>query len=72
SPIANAVAIPLVSLVITPLALLGSILPAVLAQFVLQVPHQLLVWLAEFLQGLNAMPWAVWQRRCPAPGCLPW
>jgi competence protein ComEC len=48
SPIANAIAIPLVSLVITPLALVGSVLPTVLAQFVLQVPHLLLVWLADF------------------------
>lgn len=66
SPIANAIAIPLVSLVITPLALLGSILPTVLAQLVLQVPHQLLVWLAEFLGQLNAMPWAVWQTPLPS------
>ncbi|WP_288392782.1 DNA internalization-related competence protein ComEC/Rec2 [uncultured Herbaspirillum sp.] len=66
SPIANAIAIPLVSLVITPLALVGSILPSVLAQFVLQVPHQLLAWLADFLQTLNAMPWAVWQTPLPS------
>ena len=65
-PIANAVAIPLVSLVITPLALLGSVLPTVLAQFVLQLPHALLAWLAGFLQGLSAMPWAVWQTPVPS------
>jgi competence protein ComEC len=64
SPIANAIAIPLVSLVITPLALVGSVLPTVLAQFVLQVPH-LLVWLADLLQVLSAMPWAVWQTPLP-------
>lgn len=65
SPIANAIAIPLVSLVITPLALVGSVLPTVLAQFVLQVPHLLLVWLADLLQALSAMPWAVWQTPLP-------
>ncbi len=66
SPIANAIAIPLVSLVITPLALLGSLLPTVVAQFVLQLPHLLLVWLADFLRELNAMPWAVWETPRPS------
>lgn len=65
SPIANAVAIPLVGLVITPLSLLGSMLPAFAAEWVLQAPHQLLVWLAEFLGWLNAMPFAVWETPLP-------
>ena len=66
SPIANAIAIPLVSLVITPLALLGSLLPTVVAQFVLQLPHMLLIWLADFLRMLDAMPWAVWETPRPS------
>ncbi|MBP0599510.1 DNA internalization-related competence protein ComEC/Rec2 [Herbaspirillum sp. LeCh32-8] len=66
SPLANAVAIPLVGLLITPLALLGSLMPAFLAQYALQVPHALLVWLADFLQWLNAMPFAVWQTPLPS------
>ncbi|KAF1041787.1 MAG: ComE operon protein 3 [Herbaspirillum frisingense] len=66
SPIANAVAIPLVGLVITPLSLLGSLLPAFLAQYVLQAPHQLLAWLAEFLRWLNALPFAVWETPLPS------
>ncbi|WDZ94467.1 DNA internalization-related competence protein ComEC/Rec2 [Herbaspirillum sp. WKF16] len=66
SPIANAVAIPLVGLVITPLALLGSLLPAFAAEYALQLPHQLLGWLAEFLQWLDGMPFAVWQTPLPS------
>lgn len=66
SPIANAVAIPLVGFVITPLALLGSLMPAMLAKWVLLVPHQLLVWLADFLKWLDAMPFAVWQTPLPS------
>ncbi|MBB5393491.1 MULTISPECIES: DNA internalization-related competence protein ComEC/Rec2 [unclassified Herbaspirillum] len=66
SPIANAVAIPLVGLVVTPLSLLGSILPAFAAEWVLQVPHQLLVWLAGFLGWLEALPFAVWETPLPS------
>ncbi|WP_050469290.1 DNA internalization-related competence protein ComEC/Rec2 [Herbaspirillum chlorophenolicum] len=66
SPIANAVAIPLVGLVITPLSLLGSLLPAFAAEWVLQVPHQLLVLLAEFLRWLDAMPFVVWETPLPS------
>ncbi|OWY29788.1 DNA internalization-related competence protein ComEC/Rec2 [Herbaspirillum robiniae] len=66
SPIANAIAIPLVGLVITPLALLGSLMPALVAQYFLQLPHQLLAWLADFLQWLNAMPFAVWETPLPS------
>ena len=66
SPIANAVAIPLVGLVITPLSLLGSVLPAWAAEWVLQVPHALLAWLAGFLQWLDQWPFAVWRAPLPA------
>lgn len=66
SPIANAVAIPLVGFVVTPLALLGSVMPPIVAGWMLQVPHQLLAWLAEWLQWLDAMPWSVWQAPRPS------
>ncbi len=39
SPLANAVAIPLISFVVTPLALLGSVLPAPLSGWVLILAH---------------------------------
>ena len=64
SPLANAVAIPLVSLVITPLALLGS-LP--LSDGLLHLAHGLSGWLMQFLEWLAASPWAVWQQHAP-PG----
>jgi competence protein ComEC len=64
-PIANAVAIPVVSFVVTPLALLGSLLPAPLAAPVLWSAHGVLEWLAQALGWLAALPLAVWS--APAP-----
>lgn len=62
SPIANAFAIPLISFVVTPLALLGSFLPidAVLelSYFALEVCMYLLNW-------LNQLPSVVWQQHAP-------
>jgi competence protein ComEC len=67
SPLANAVAIPLVSLLVTPLALLGSVLPMPLAAWVLGAAHALTEWLALALGWLNALPLAVWGAPTPAP-----
>lgn len=69
SPLANAVAIPAVSFVVTPLALLGSVLPAPLSTWLLQLSHAVLEWLALWLEWLSALPLAVWQ--APRPGWLP-
>ena len=63
SPLANAVAIPLVSLVVTPLALAGSVLPL---DFILHLAHAAMavqMWLLEWCAGL---PLAVWQQHAPA------
>ena len=63
SPLANAVAIPLVSLVVTPLALIGGVLPF---DFLLELAHAAMaaqMWLLELLAGLPA---AVWQQHAPA------
>ena len=62
SPVANAFAIPLVSLIVVPLSLLGAVLP-------LDVP----LWLAHLamdgtmalLEWLNALPQAVWIQHAP-------
>lgn len=62
SPLANAVAIPAVSLLVTPLTLLGM-LP--LAEPVLHLAHWLTEGLMEFLYWLSATDWAAWQQ--PAP-----
>lgn len=66
SPLANAVAIPLVSLIVTPMALVGSLLPLPLAAWVLGTAHLLVQWLALFLTWLNEMPLAVWAAPAPA------
>ncbi|MBI3222736.1 MAG: DNA internalization-related competence protein ComEC/Rec2 [Nitrosomonadales bacterium] len=62
SPIANAFAIPLVSLVVVPLALLGAVLPwdmpLWLAHLVMEGVMNPLVW-------LNALPQAVWAQHAP-------
>jgi competence protein ComEC len=68
SPLANAVAIPLVSFVVTPLALLGSLLPDPLCGWLLTAAHAAVAGLAAALGWLSAMPGAVW--RAPAP--QPW
>lgn len=66
SPIANAIAIPLVSFVVTPLALLGSILPAPFSDYLLASAHGLINLLAQFLTILSRNAWAVWSAPIPS------
>ncbi|MGJ9416242.1 DNA internalization-related competence protein ComEC/Rec2 [Massilia sp. CMS3.1] len=66
-PLANAVAIPVVSFVVTPLALVGSFLPAALAGPVLWIAHLALALLAKSLEWLAALPLAVWSAPAPPP-----
>jgi competence protein ComEC len=68
SPVANAVAIPLVSLLVTPLALLGS-LPGF--AWTLDLAHALLVPLMDFLRWLAKLPGALWQQHAPPPWAVP-
>jgi len=68
SPIANAVAIPLVSLLVTPLALLGS-LPGF--AWALDLAHLLLVPLMEVLRWLATLPGALWQQHAPPVWAVP-
>jgi competence protein ComEC len=76
SPLANAVAIPLVSLVVTPLALLGGLavaLPApldTLAVPLLAIGHALFAWLAAALQWLAGFGWAAVALPAPPPWAL--
>jgi competence protein ComEC len=65
SPLANAVAIPLISLVVTPLALVGSMLPAPLAGLVLGFAHWLVALLAACLQWFSGLRYAVWSAPTP-------
>jgi len=65
SPLANAVAIPLVSFIVTPLALLGSLVPDPLCGWLLTAAHAAVAGLAVVLGHLSVLPAAVW--RAPAP-----
>lgn len=63
SPLANAVAIPLVSWGVTPLALLGVLLP-----WLWHPAAWLMGWLGEALHWAGSLGWATWAR--PAPDAL--
>jgi len=63
SPLANAVAIPLVSLVVTPLALAGSVLPF---DSILELAHAAMAAQMWLLEWCAALPAAVWQQHAPA------
>ena len=65
-PIANAIAIPLVSFVVTPLSLAGAVMPAFIGTWLLHAAHGLVALLAAWLTWLSAAPIAVWTG--PAPG----
>ena len=62
SPLANAIAIPLVSLVVTPLSLLGAILPF---DFLLLTAQWIMSLGMVFLEWLSALPVAVWEQHAP-------
>ena len=65
-PLANAIAIPLVSFFVTPFALLGSILPSPFSVIFLKAAHFLIQVLAIFLQYLSASSVAVWTAALPS------
>lgn len=62
SPLANAFAIPLISFIVTPLALLGSFLSL---DFALHLSYQALNICMQLLMWLNQLPAAVWQQQAP-------
>ncbi len=61
-PLANALAIPVVSVVVTPLALLAAVFPF---DFLLQFSSLLVEWLLQFLEWCAALPGALWQSLAP-------
>ena len=67
SPLANAVAIPLVSFVVTPLALAGAVLPGFAGAWLLHAAHGLVALLALWLQWLSGWSIAVWAGAAPTP-----
>ncbi|MDD5298236.1 MAG: DNA internalization-related competence protein ComEC/Rec2 [Rhodocyclaceae bacterium] len=62
SPFANALAIPVVTFVVTPLALLGAVLPV---DAILWLAHGVLAWLMAAMEWLAALPIATWQQQAP-------
>lgn len=61
-PIANAVAIPLITLLVVPLTLIWLLLPI---DALLSIAHQLVAWLAQGLQWLMTLPSPLWTQHAP-------
>lgn len=68
SPLANALAIPVVSLAVTPLAMAGAVAPHWLAAPALALADRVMTGLARPLAWLAAPGWAVWE--AAGPGML--
>src|SRR6267142_2516703 len=66
-PLANAVAIPAVSAVITPLALVAALIPV---DALLQFSAMLVELLLQFLDWCAALPGALWQQHVPPLWCV--
>ncbi len=64
SPLANAFAIPLVSLAVVPLTLLGVLVPG---DWLLQIAAWLMNLCTQWLTWMSMLPSAVWQQHAPAP-----
>lgn len=64
SPVANAIAIPVISLVVVPLTLLATVIPV---DLLLDLAHGITAACMLFLQWLGAMPAALWESHEPAP-----
>jgi len=62
SPLANAFAIPLISLVVMPLTLLGAVIPF---DFILHTAHAVMACCMWLLRACADLPVAVWQQHAP-------
>jgi competence protein ComEC len=62
SPLANAVAIPVVTFIVVPLTLASIALPW---DGLLLIAHQVFAWLSLLLEILSGLPAAVWQQHAP-------
>ncbi|HSI42706.1 MAG TPA: DNA internalization-related competence protein ComEC/Rec2 [Methylotenera sp.] len=67
SPIANAFAIPMISFIVTPSALLGSFLPI---DVPLELSYRALEICMSALKWLNQVPMVTWQQHAPATWTL--
>jgi competence protein ComEC len=68
SPVANAFAIPLVGLIVVPLALAASVLPL---EWIAHAAHLVMAFCMLLLRALNDLPDAVWQQHAPAAWAVP-
>lgn len=68
SPLANALAIPLVSLVVVPLALAGVVIPV---DAILQLAQWIMAVCLVALEWLSRLPDAAWQQHAPPPWSVP-
>ena len=59
SPIANAVAIPVVSYIVTPLAIAGALLPDFIGKWLLMPAHATMDYLAIMLAWMASWKWAI-------------
>lgn len=64
SPLANAFAIPLVSYIVTPLAIMGALLPEFLGKWLMMPAHASMEYLAIVLDWMASWSWSViWSRQ---------
>ncbi|MEO7403880.1 MAG: DNA internalization-related competence protein ComEC/Rec2, partial [Burkholderiales bacterium] len=68
SPLANLVAIPVVSFVVTPLAILAAIVPI---DALAWIAHVAVAVLMPLLEWASALPAAVWQQHAPVAWTVP-
>jgi competence protein ComEC len=61
-PIANAVAIPLITMLVVPLTLIWMLIPI---DALLSIAHQLVAWFAAGLQWLMTLPSPLWTQHAP-------
>ena len=59
SPLANAFAIPVVSYIVTPLAIAGALLPEFFGKWLLMPAHAVMEYLAILLEWMASWKWAV-------------
>jgi competence protein ComEC len=59
SPLANAFAIPLVSFIVTPFAMLGAVLPSPISDGCLWIAHSCMELVAWFLKPMSSWFWSV-------------
>jgi competence protein ComEC len=66
SPLANAIAIPAVTLLVAPLALIGAVMPSPLSDVLLRLAHLVFEYVFVVLGYLAQLPYAVWTTPLPS------